>query len=119
MMGLLLNMANVCVESRVLIVENTRGLISGALLERGIEYGLRVEFGSCIKINSEILNHYGHSATTCLKLGSISGKLLLNQDDHPLNKALVAQYKRKFNSYIFVHDTVHPLEVYKALKTFI
>ena len=37
-------MANLSFTSRVLLVENTKGLLSGALLERCVAYALRVEF---------------------------------------------------------------------------
>ena len=38
MMGYILNIANINHDSRVLLVENTRGLVAGAILERGINY---------------------------------------------------------------------------------
>lgn len=44
MLGYLLNLANLSAESRVLMVENTRGLLAGAVMERKINYCLRVEF---------------------------------------------------------------------------
>ena len=43
-LGLMLSLSNVNAQSHTLIVENTRGLISGALVERGIANGLRIEF---------------------------------------------------------------------------
>ncbi len=43
-LGFLLNYANVNAYSRVLLVENTRGFLTGALLERCVPYVLRVDF---------------------------------------------------------------------------
>jgi len=43
-LALLLNMANLSFTSRVLLIENTKGFLSGALLERCVAYVLRVEF---------------------------------------------------------------------------
>ena len=47
-MAMLLNLSNVSFESRVLLVENTKGLIQGALVERCVAYALRVEFHESI-----------------------------------------------------------------------
>ena len=44
MLGYLLHYANVSAESRVMLVENTRGFLAGTLMERKAEYILRVEF---------------------------------------------------------------------------
>ena len=43
-LALLLNLANLSFQSRVLLVENTKGFLQGALIERSIAYGTRVEF---------------------------------------------------------------------------
>ena len=37
----------------------------------------------------------------------------------PLLAGIQKQYKRKFNSFIFVHDTLDPAEVYPALKNYL
>lgn len=43
-LGLILHLANISFQSRVLLVENTRGFMSGALAERSVNTILRVEF---------------------------------------------------------------------------
>ena len=43
-LALLLNLANLSFQSRVLLVENTKGFLSGCLIERCVAYALRVEF---------------------------------------------------------------------------
>jgi hypothetical protein len=49
-------MANVSSESKVLVVENTRGFIPGVLMEKYVKYGLRVEFcNRSIKYNTDIM----------------------------------------------------------------
>jgi len=55
-------------------------------------------------------------------LGYIHGKLLVETDPKnpdPLVKAMQTQYKKRFNSFIFAHDELHPLEVYTSLKTYL
>lgn len=44
MLGFILNHANINYDSRVLIVDNTKGLLLGALVEKKIRSGLKVEF---------------------------------------------------------------------------
>ena len=44
-LALLLNMANVNVNSRVLLIDNTKGLISGALIERDVSSVIKIEMG--------------------------------------------------------------------------
>ena len=39
-----MQMANISFQSRVLLVENTKGFLSGALIEKVVAYALRVEF---------------------------------------------------------------------------
>lgn len=34
-------------------------------------------------------------------------------------KVMQQQYRKKFTSFVFVHDEVHPLEVYQALKEYL
>ena len=40
----MLNVANINYQSRVLIIENTKGFLCGVLIEKAIAYGLRVDF---------------------------------------------------------------------------
>lgn len=47
-LALMLNIANINYQSRVLIVENTKGFLCGVLIEKAIAYGLRVDFTSDI-----------------------------------------------------------------------
>ena len=57
-LALLINLANVSFESRVLLVENTKGLIQSALVERCVANALRVEF-------YDNLIQMGDPAATC------------------------------------------------------
>ncbi len=43
-LGFILNQANINAFSKVLLVENTRGFLTGALIERCVPYVLRVDF---------------------------------------------------------------------------
>ena len=45
-MGFLLNYANVNFDSRVLLCDKTKGLISGVLIERDVKEIMHVEFSS-------------------------------------------------------------------------
>ena len=120
MMGYKLNLSNVNADSRVLLVENTKGLMTGALMEREPKYILRVEFGhEAIKVNNEILFQFDHSTDAHTSVASIHGKLLIPLDKKnpdPLTSAMQAKYKKHFNSFVFVHDELHPSEVFMALK---
>ena len=56
-LALMLQMANISTQSRVLLVENTRGFMTGAVCEREVAYTLRVNFaqdGGTLKANNEI-----------------------------------------------------------------
>jgi len=44
-LGLLLNMANINAHSRVMLVDGTKGLVTGAILERCAAYTLSVQTG--------------------------------------------------------------------------
>lgn len=57
--ALLLNIANVNANSRVLLVEKTKGFITGALLEKGVAEILNLELSHFqIKLTTEILLEY-------------------------------------------------------------
>jgi Gcd10p family len=43
-LGFLLNMANVNYESRVLLLDKTKGLVAGALIEKDVREIMHVEF---------------------------------------------------------------------------
>jgi len=55
MLGHMLNLANVNSESRVLLIENTKGLLPGAVIERQPHSIMRVEFSE-IKFRNEIID---------------------------------------------------------------
>jgi hypothetical protein len=44
-LAMLLQMANINAESRVLLLDKTRGLLAGALIEKGVKEILHVELG--------------------------------------------------------------------------
>ena len=123
MMGYILNMSNVNSQSRVLLVEHTRGFMAGAVAEREPAYTLRVEFGTeSIKCSNEVLDQFDFTPGLMMKMGYINGKMLVETDKgnpDPMLKAIQAQYKKKFNSFIFVHDELHPMEVYNSLKQYL
>ena len=123
MLGYLINISNVNFNSNVLLVENTRGLMTGAVMEREPRYTLRVEFcHESLLINNEILAQFDFNSEPFTRLGSVHSKLLvplLQEKPDPLLSAMTKQYKKKFNSFIFVHNELHPMEVWKALKSFI
>ena len=58
-LALMLQMSNINYNSRVLLVDNTKGLISGALLEKQVHEVLHVECaGNQIKMKNEIFLDY-------------------------------------------------------------
>lgn len=59
-LALLLNMANVNCYSKVLLVDSTKGFLSGALLEKQVDSVLKIEVGGeQLKLQIEILLEYG------------------------------------------------------------
>ena len=122
MLGYILNMSNVNADSQVLMVEHTRGMVAGALMERGPKYIQRVEYShSSIKINSEILEQFDLPGSDFLRLGSVHGNLFskLGAQPDPLMDAMRQQFIRKFNVFVMVHDEILPIEVWSALKDFL
>jgi hypothetical protein len=58
-LALILNMANINCNSRVLLVENTNGFVTGALVEKKVASILKVEFGAeQLKMRLNILLEY-------------------------------------------------------------
>jgi hypothetical protein len=56
-------MANINSESRVLLVDKTKGLLAGALIEKNVKEILHVELGGGgqqIKLQTEILLEYNY-----------------------------------------------------------
>ena len=78
MLGYMLNIGNINFNSQVLLVENTRGLVTGAVMEREPRYTLRVEFGhESLLINNELLAQFDYSSEPFTRLGSVHGKILV------------------------------------------
>jgi len=59
-LGLMLQLANICSESHVLLIDKTRGLLAGALIEKHAKEILSVELAAQpqIKISAEILMEF-------------------------------------------------------------
>ena len=97
MLGFMLNMSNVHSDSQVLLIEHTRGLITGAIMERQAKYCLRVEFGhDSIKINSEILHQFDYQHgphMSIMSIGNIHGKLLVPCDKTKSDPLMSAMQK--------------------------
>ena len=94
MLGFMLNMSNVHSDSQVLLIEHTRGLITGAIMERQAKYCLRVEFGhDSIKINSEILHQFDYQHGPHMSIGNIHGKLLVPCDKTKSDPLMSAMQK--------------------------
>ena len=136
-LALVLNLANISFESHVLLVENTKGLIQGALAERCVAYALRVEFHDTIAQHGDpnvcqlqntvgglfpktpILREFNLRTKHTRRVGYVNASLLLNYQDaskdivaHQLAKA----YEKTFNSCIIVHDQFLPLDIFKVVS---
>ena len=112
-LAVLLNMANVSAMSRVMLIDGTKGLIAGALLERSVAYVLKVEFGgSGLKVASDILNQYNFGCKTLRRLGHIHADILTDASENiseksanlVMNKQIALHQKKQFSSCIIVHD---------------
>mgnify|MGYP003904410155 CR=1 FL=1 len=79
MLGYILNMANLNHESRVLLVDNTRGLVAGAVLGRGVTACQIVEFhqDQTIKYKMEHFLQMDITANQHKPLSTISSHLLI------------------------------------------
>ena len=57
-------MANVNYESRVMLCDKTKGLVAGALIERGVRDIMHVEFsGLSVKLQNEILLEFNFDSS--------------------------------------------------------
>ena len=90
----MLNIANINYQSRVLVVENTKGFLCGAVMEKAVGYCLRVDFNADIvkfdqskgpistvgqiRPNIQILREFNFSPKDQRRLGHISASILLN-----------------------------------------
>ena len=93
MLGHMINLANISNESRVLLVENTKGLLAGAVIEKEPNSIVRVEFGE-IKFRNEIIDQMDLDLDHMKILTSISANMicpLLIKDD-PMSKHLLDKY---------------------------
>jgi tRNA (adenine-N(1)-)-methyltransferase non-catalytic subunit len=116
----LLTMANISSQSRVLLVDNTRGFLAGALMEKEVAYALRVEFNTrFIKNTNDVLFEMDLPSNLNKRVGTINSKLLVHssadgpsEKDDPMLGIMKKQFKGSFSSLIFLHDELHPKEVY-------
>ena len=85
MLGFLMQMANISSESKVLMVENTRGFIPGVMIEKQIKYGLKVEFCTrSLKHVTDILVEMDHPSESHSRIGCINSNLLMDDCKDPL-----------------------------------
>lgn len=85
MLGFLMQMANISSESKVLMVENTRGFIPGVMIEKQVKYGLKVEFCTrSLKHVTDILVEMDHPSESHSRIGCINSNLLMDDCKDPL-----------------------------------
>jgi len=74
--ALLMNMANVHSNSRVVIAGNTKGFLSGALIERQVKAILRVELNEedNVRVENEILLQYDFHCYRTKMVSYLSGQ---------------------------------------------
>ena len=75
-----------------------------------------------MKCTNDILYQFDYPTEDMISVGYIHGKLLVPCEKgkaDPLQQAMQVQYKKRFNSFVFVHDELHPMEVYQALKSYL
>ena len=122
MVGFIMNMANVNFESKVLLVDSTRGLLSGVLVEKQVKYSMKIEFNTrFIKNQSEILDEFDHEHVR--QLATINSNILIPEEkgtenaiSDPLMQAMRSQHRKQFNTFIFAHDKLNPAEIYNAIE---
>jgi hypothetical protein len=116
--ALMMHMANISYKSRVLIIDNTKGFLSGALIERDVHSILRIEFGvsgytntKTCKLESEVLFQYNFPYHLTRKISYLHSEVITRKAD-PVTDALLKMYKSHFNSVIICDEGHHPLESY-------
>ena len=110
----------------MLLVENTKGLVQGALIERCVAYALRVEFlesfaqldapGTCqlqhtvgsLHPKTPIVREFNFRTKHTRRIGYVNASLLANAAPGSSNDIVAQQlaksYTESFNSCIIVHD---------------
>ena len=120
-LGLLLQMANINAESRVLLVDKTKGFLAGALIEKNVKDILHVELGGTsqqIKLQNEILLEYNFHPYQQKKLGytHISNIQKASKGDDDFLAKIAPVHLNYFNSLLIVHDDFHPCEIVSILN---
>jgi len=120
-LGLLLNMANINAHARVMLVDGTKGLVTGAILERCAAYTLSVQTGQTnLKVSSEILGNFNFGHESLHRLGHVHADVLASVAEggpaDMVNKGLALANKSKFNSCVIVSDIYHPLELWNLVN---
>lgn len=133
-LALLLNLANLSFTSKVLLVENTKGFLAGALIERCVAYALRVEFHEnmidfgtpsssghntvgALHPKLQVLREFNFRGKHTRRLGFINASVLMNDasSPDPIARQLALSHANSYNSCIIVHEQFLPLEIYKVV----
>lgn len=122
-----MQMANINQESRVLLIDKTRGLLAGALIEKNVKEILHVELGGGgqqVKLQTDILMEYNfhpyqqkrlsHTHIANIQKTFPAATVPLEQRDSLWTKLAPTQ-KHYYNAIIFVHDEYHPVEILDAV----
>ena len=132
-LALMLNVANINYQSRVLVVENTKGFLCGVLIEKAIAYGLRIDFTSdivnlqdkeglprtvgMIRPNVQIQREFNFDPSDCRRIGHLDASILLNNDANSpdvIARQIAQSHSKMFNSCLIVHDQFLPVDIAKA-----
>ena len=133
-LALMINIANINYQSRVLIVENTKGFLCGALIEKAIAYGLRVDFSQdianleektelprtvgTIKPNVQILREFNFDPSNQRRIGHISASIFLNNDPNSpdvISRQIAQSHTNMFNSCLIVQDQFQPVDIVNTI----
>eukprot|EP00347_Sterkiella_histriomuscorum_P021361 403334251 len=118
-LGLLLNMANINYESRVLLCDKTRGLLAGSLVERDVREIMHVEFsGHQVKLTTEILMEFNFDYQRTKVIQYVQHSTINKEEtkSDPLLQQLLQPKTKHFNSVMIVHDDYHPTEIYQSIE---
>ncbi|CDW89783.1 trna (adenine-n)-methyltransferase non-catalytic subunit trm6-like [Stylonychia lemnae] len=118
-LALLLNMANINQESRVILLDKTKGLLTGALIEKDVREILHVEFtGHQLKLQNEIFLEYNYKPDKVKRIQYLHHTNLdqsIVQSDSLLN-AIIQTKTKHYNSMIMVHEDFNQVEMYNHIE---
>lgn len=103
--GFLLNITNINSNSKVCLVENTRGFLMGCVMEKDIQQLTRVEFAKTNSLKNDIdyYENFNHPYFKNKRITYLTQKMLLDKEC-PISAALTKSMHATHDSLLICHD---------------